>query len=100
VSVLVAAQVLRRVTNFAFARPARELLFMAVSREDRYKAKSFIDTAVYRSGDQIGSWGHSGLIALGLGLAKIPLVALLLCVVWLVLAVWLGRAAADKNDPA
>jgi len=97
VAVLVAAQVLRRVANFAFARPARELLFTAVSREDRYKAKNFIDTAVYRSGDQLGSWGYSGLMALGLGLGQIPLVAVPLCVAWLGLAMWLGRAAAASK---
>ena len=41
-------QVLRRAGNFALTRPTREVLFTVVSREDRYKAKNFIDTAVYR----------------------------------------------------
>jgi len=36
-------QVARRAGNFAVTRPAREVLFTVLSREDKYKAKSFID---------------------------------------------------------
>ena len=39
---------LRRAGNFAVARPTREVLFTVIAREDKYKAKSFIDTVVYR----------------------------------------------------
>ena len=49
-------QVLRRAGDYAIARPTREVLFTVVPREDRYKAKSFIDTVVYRFGDQVGAW--------------------------------------------
>ena len=91
VAVLVTVQVLRRVTNFAFARPTRELLFTVLPREDKYKAKSFIDTVVYRSGDQIGSWSYALLGYLGLGLSGIAIVAVPLSLVWLVNSVWLGR---------
>ena len=49
-------QVLRRAADYAIARPTREVLFTVVPREDRYKAKSFIDTVVYRTGDQVGAW--------------------------------------------
>jgi AAA family ATP:ADP antiporter len=45
--------VARRVTNFAFSRPAREALFVPLSRGEKYKAKNLIDTLVYRIGD---SW--------------------------------------------
>ena len=87
----VAVQVVRRVSNFAFAKPSREVLFTALPREDRYKAKNFIDTVIYRSGDQIGSWGYAGLGALGLGMAGISLLAVPLCLLWIALGVWLGR---------
>lgn len=90
----VAVQVLRRVSNFAFAKPSREILFTALPREDRYKAKNFIDTVVYRSGDQIGSWGYAGLAALGLGMAGISLLTVPLCLLWVLLGVWLGRRQA------
>jgi len=91
VAIIVAAQVVRRVANFALARPAREILFTSSAREDRYKAKNFIDTVVYRGGDQLASWGYAGLMGLGLTLAQIPMIAVPLSAVWLGLSVWLGR---------
>ena len=93
-SVFVLVQVGRRVSNFALARPSREVLFTQAPREDRYKAKNFIDTVVYRSGDQIGAWGYAGLSSgLGLTLSAISWLAVPLCFVWLLLAMWLGRTA-------
>lgn len=91
IAVLVAFQVLRRAANFALARPTRELLYTVLPREDKYKAKSFIDTVVYRAGDQVGSWSYVTLSALGLGIAGISLVALPLSALWLASAWWLGR---------
>ena len=58
---------LRRAGNFAFARPTREVLFTVVSREDKYKAKNFIDTVVYRLGDQVGAWSSSLITMAGWG---------------------------------
>lgn len=97
VAVFVVVQVARRVSNFALARPAREVLYTAVSREDRYKAKNFIDTVVYRGGDQVASWSYAGLLALGLGLTGIALVAVPLSAAWLGLSVWLGRRQAKHQ---
>ncbi|MDO4232736.1 MAG: MFS transporter [Lautropia sp.] len=90
VAVFVMVQVARRVANFAFNKPTREVLFTHVAREDRYKAKNFIDTVVYRSGDQIGSWGYAALMAAGLGMSGISLVGVPLSLLWLGLAAWLG----------
>ena len=89
--VLVAVQVLRRVGNFGLARPTREVLFTVVSREDKYKAKSMIDTVVYRAGDQVGSWSFALLAMLGLGTAGVALVALPVSALWVGNALWLGR---------
>jgi AAA family ATP:ADP antiporter len=91
VGVFVVVQVTRRVSNFALARPTRELLFTSVPREDRYKAKNFIDTVVYRGGDQVGSWAYAGLMGLGLSMAGIAIVAVPLSAIWLALSFWLGR---------
>jgi ATP:ADP antiporter, AAA family len=91
IAVLVAYQVLRRAANFAFARPTREVLFTVVPREDKYKAKSFIDTVVYRLGDQVGAWSYAGLGLLGLGMTGIALVAVPISCVWLANGWWLGR---------
>ena len=91
IGVLVALQVLRRVGNFAVARPTREFCSLFCSREDKYKAKSFLDTAVYRAGDQVGSWSYALLSTIGLALAGISLVAVPLSALWIALSYWLGR---------
>ncbi|HEY2990163.1 MAG TPA: MFS transporter [Candidatus Binatia bacterium] len=91
VAIIVAFQVLRRAGNFAVARPTREVLFTVIRREDKYKAKSFIDTVVYRGGDQIGAWSYGLLSFLGLGLGAIAFVAVPLSAAWLLNGFWLGR---------
>ena len=91
IAVLVGYQVLRRAGNFAFARPTREVLFTVVPREDKYKAKSFIDTVVYRLGDQVGAWSYAGLGLLGVDMTGIALVAVPISCAWLVNGWWLGR---------
>ena len=94
---VVVIYVLRRAGNFAIARPVREVLFTVVPREDRYKAKSFIDTVVYRLGDQLGAWSYTGLAALGFGGHAAAIVAVPLSAAWLVNALWLGRAQARRQ---
>ena len=100
VAVLVGYQVLRRAGNFAFARPSREVLFTVVPREDKYKAKSFIDTVVYRLGDQLGAWSFAGLGLLGFGMTGIAVVAVPISFLWLANSLWLGhkqeRLAAEN----
>jgi len=87
--------VLRRAGNFALMNPAMDVLFTVSTREDKYKAKSLIDTFVYRGGDQIGAWGYAGLVALGLGFAQIAFSAVPMAAVALVLGLWLGRRQAE-----
>ncbi len=90
-AVVVVFQVLRRAGNFAVARPTRELLYTVLRREDKYKAKNFIDTFVYRFGDQVGAWVERGLSALGLGIGGVALIAVPVSLGWLFNALWLGR---------
>jgi ATP:ADP antiporter, AAA family len=90
-AIVVGFTVLRRSGNFAFARPTREVLFTVVSREDKYKAKNFIDTVVYRLGDQVGAWS-STLVAMGnFGAGAIAWAAVPLGLAWVANAWWLGR---------
>jgi AAA family ATP:ADP antiporter len=77
-------------------RPARETLFTTVSRSDRYKAKAFIDTFVYRAGDVVGAQTEGLLSRLAMGLAAMISVALPLALVWGALGLWLGRAHASQ----
>ncbi len=90
--------ILRRAGNFAFTNPAMEVLFTVVSREDKYKAKAFIETFVYRGGDQVGAWAFAGLTALGMGLTAIAWVAVPMSAVWMALSVWLARRHAVLAD--
>lgn len=83
--------ILRRVSNFAFARPAREVLFTVLNREDKYKAKNVIDTAVYRTGDQVGAWSWAMMNAAGLTSSLLAGFALPLSLAWLINSQWLGR---------
>jgi ATP:ADP antiporter, AAA family len=91
IAVLMTFQVMRRAGNFAVARPAREVLFTVVAPTDRYKAKTFIDTVVYRVGDQFGAWAFALLGAMGAGVAGISAIAVVLAALSAGNAIWLGR---------
>jgi AAA family ATP:ADP antiporter len=98
VAVLMLFQVLRRSGNFAVAQPARAAIFTVVPRADRYKVKTFIDTFVYRAGDQLAAWSYAPLAAVGMGMAGISTVAMGIAVVSVVNAVWLGRQARSRGS--
>jgi ATP:ADP antiporter, AAA family len=71
---LIVFGVARRVGEFAVSKPAREALFTVVPRAERYKAKNFIDTVIYRGGDAASGWifgklGAAALLAAGVSLA-------------------------------
>src|SRR5437763_1848446 len=90
-TVLATFQILRRAAGVALLRPAREVLFTVLRREDKYKAKSLIDTFGYRLGDQIGAWSYPLMRWFGLGLVGISWVAVPFGAIWCVLGIWLGR---------
>jgi AAA family ATP:ADP antiporter len=89
--VLIVFLVIRRAGNFAIQRPAREALYTVLPRSDKYKAKNFNDTFVYRLGDQMGAWSYTWMGVFGLGLSGLAFSMVPLSAVWLVLALWLGR---------
>ena len=89
--VLIAVQILRRAGNYAVMKPAREMLYVVLGKEEKYKAKNFIDTAVYRGGDAVSAWAYAGLKAMGLNLAAIAYVAAPLCGIWVWISIWLGK---------
>ncbi|KAA1189787.1 MFS transporter [Pseudohalioglobus sediminis] len=93
VAAVVAIQVIRRAGNYAVSRPAREMLFTAVDRETRFKAKPVIDIVVYRGGDMLNAWGFTALTqGLGLGIAATAGVGAGIALVWAIVGVALGRA--------
>ncbi len=94
--VLIITQVVRRAGNYAFTKPAREVLFTVLDRESKYKAKNFIDTVVYRGGDAVSGWLFAGLKGLGFGLSGIAWIAVPLALIWMTIGLRLGKAQRIK----
>ncbi|MBI3894249.1 MAG: MFS transporter [Candidatus Wallbacteria bacterium] len=83
---------IRKSANYAVARPAREVLYTVVTREEKYKAKSFIDTFVYRGGDALAAAAFTLLTRLSLGFSGIAFSAVPFALVWLVNGLALGNS--------
>ncbi|MGB7324359.1 MAG: MFS transporter [Rubripirellula sp.] len=84
---LMITMIATRATGYGITVPAREVLFTVVSREEKYKSKSFIDTVVLRGGDAIsgqvfGSLRSMGLTFTALNLAVLPVVGIWAAVAW------------------
>ncbi len=92
-AVLAAVMIVRRIGEYAFVRPGREMLFAPLDAESKYKAKNFIDTVVYRGGDALSGWAKTLLDMLGQGAMLIGLVGAGCAAVWAVLGWYLGGRA-------
>ena len=79
----------RRSIGFGFAKPTTDMLYSVVTPEEKYKAKNFVDTAIYRGGDVIGTWSIKFMW--GLGISGISFVMLPFALLWSGIALWLGR---------
>lgn len=91
-----AFDVLRRAVGYGVASPTREVLYTVVPREEKYKAKAFIDTVVYRGGDVVSAQIFTGL-AMVLPTRGIALLTVPICVIWLLLALAIGRDLARRS---
>jgi ATP:ADP antiporter, AAA family len=85
-----AVQAIRRAVGFGLSKPTNDMLYSVVTPEEKYKSKNFIDTAVYRGGDLIGTWSVRALW--GLGFAGISIAMLPFAALWVAIALWLGKA--------
>ncbi len=90
-AVLVIVQAGFNAVQRAITRPARETLFTVVPRADKYKAKAFTDTFVYRTGDVLGAQIEGLLGRLAPGLIALVTVTVPMAVAWAALGLWLGR---------
>ncbi len=97
--VLAPLQAVRRVGHYALERPARDVLFTVVPREEKYKSKGFIDTVVYRGGDLLAAWTYALLAGVGLGPRALALSAVPATVVSLAVALWLARRERRMEKP-
>jgi AAA family ATP:ADP antiporter len=87
--ILGAIQIVRRVAEYALAKPAREMLFTVVDQESRYKAKNVIDTVVYRFGDFSSAWVSSFIQPHGV--AGLAIFGVITSAVWFPIAYLLAR---------
>lgn len=102
-AVLAAVMIVRRIGEYAFVRPGREMLFAPLDAQSKYKAKNFIDTVVYRGGDALSSWAKSLLDSLGHGAWLVAVVGAVCAAIWGVVGWFIGgqadRKAAVQSAP-
>lgn len=87
---------MRRVGEYALVKPGREMLFVPLSSDEKYKVKNFIDTVVYRGGDALSAQIESALFSLGISV--VLLVGAGISFVWGILGVFLGRKYKQKDE--
>ncbi len=100
-----AFQVVRRGVHYGLSKPARSALFTVVDRDEKYKAKCFIDTCVYRAGDAAGTMVSdvvnrgvlqvSGALAIPVG--SVTYVAAGFASVWAIVGFALGRSVHRRG---
>lgn len=97
---------IRRIGEYALVKPGREMLFVPLSSDEKYKVKSFADTVVYRGGDALSAQLESALASIsfrGAGASQNPtlpyvlLVGALISLVWGLLGIFLGKRYEKMN---
>jgi AAA family ATP:ADP antiporter len=95
----VVVMVVRRAGEYALVRPGREMLFTVLSAEDKYKAKNFIDTVVYRGGDALSGWLKRALDVIAEHPQLAMLIGAAIALGWASTGAWLGRRQARLDAP-
>lgn len=95
-AMLAALMIVRRIGEYAFVRPGREMLFAPLDAESKYKAKNVIDTIVYRAGDAMSGWAKSALDMLGQGAGLVAVVGAVCAMLWGYLGWRLGKEADEQ----
>ena len=100
-TVMIGVEVFRRAGDYAIMKPVREMLFSVVSREEKYKAKNFIDTAILRTGNTTSALAYAGLRTIGASGAAIAGISFALGAAWCAVAFWLGsqfQRASNESE--
>jgi len=90
-------QVVHRVGEHGFTRPGREVIYTVVSAEERYKAKNFIDTFVYRGNDALVAWILDLLRSASAGVSTMAAFGVLVAAGWAANGYVLGRKHDDHT---
>jgi len=99
-AIVFALQLIHRVGEQGFTRPGREVIYTVVGAEERYKAKNFIDTFVYRGNDALVAWLLGALHAGGAGIASIAGLGIAVAAAWAANGYALGRKHDRKTHSA
>jgi AAA family ATP:ADP antiporter len=98
-AVFVVVMMIRRIGEYGITRPCRDMLWTIVPREEKYKAKSLVDTFVYRGGDAISASLHKLLTTFGgLGTSGIAWFGAGTAIVWAAVAFALARRNAREAN--
>ncbi len=95
VGMLIAWQTAHRSARYAISRPSRETLYTVLTRREKYQAKAFADTFLYRGGDVAGAQVEKAIASMSAGsvnLLSVPVSAL-----WCVLSLWLAGQQTRKQ---
>ena len=79
---------IRRIGEYALAKPAREMLFVPLDSESKYKVKNFLDTVVYRAGDALSAQVESALAKIGISVVLLS--GALISFLWGTIGIYLG----------
>ncbi|WP_267908534.1 Npt1/Npt2 family nucleotide transporter, partial [Stutzerimonas stutzeri] len=90
--------IVRRIGEYAFVRPGREMLFAPLDAESKYKAKNVIDTVVYRAGDAVSGWGKTALDMFGQGAGLVAVDGVICALLWGYLGWQLGKQADGQTE--
>lgn len=96
--VLAVVFVLRRVGEYAFVRPGREILFSRLDNETKYKAKNVVDVPVYRASDAITAQVSTALEHGALGTSAVALIGAVVASIWAVNGWWLGKRSETRGE--
>jgi len=94
--VLGTIQVVRRFSEYAIAKPSRDMLFTVVDQQAKYKAKNVIDTVVYRFGDLTSAWLSAAVLPYGV--AGLAVAGLIVSALWFPIAYILGKRYESARD--
>lgn len=86
------AKTAENATDYSLNNTVRHALFLPTTREEKYKGKQVVDAVGQRAGDVMAALTWLALTSvLGMGYRQVAIVNLALVVVWLVVAVMIGR---------
>jgi len=87
--VLGGIQVVRRSSEYAIAKPSRDMLFTVVDQQSKYKAKNVIETVIYRFGDLSSAWLSAAVLPFGI--AGLAVLGIVIAACWFPVAWLLGQ---------